>query len=121
MLQLNKKLNRISGGTIATGSIIVYKIGTEELTEQTTIIFNIYSTIEKLQAGKPLPTVDIEELIKDGKAMNGGKYTPSDDVLSDLPVNPKLVNVTDEIAKRFLEEGFFGANSITKLGTELPK
>lgn len=121
MLQLNKALNRISGGTISTGSIITYKLGTEELTEETTIIFNIFDDAEKVSTGKPFPTVDIEELIKDGKPVNGGKYTPSDDVLNDLPENPKLVDVTDEIAKRFLEEAFFGANTITKIGSTLPE
>ncbi len=121
MLQLNKELNRISGGVISTGSIITYKLATEELSEQTTIIFNIFDDAAKVVEGKPFPTVDIEQLIKDGKPVNGGKYTPSDDVLSGLPENPKLVDVTDEIAKRFLEEAFFGANTITKLGATLPE
>jgi len=121
MLQLNKKLNRISGGEISTGSIITYEIKTEELTEQITIIFNIYDNIEKLQAGKPFPTVDVEELVKGGKAVNGGKYTPSKDVLNNLPENPKLVNITDKIVKSFLEEAFFGANTITELGADLPE
>ena len=120
MLQLNKELNRISGGVISTGSIITYKIGTEELTEETTIIFNVFDDAAKVIEGKPIPPIDIEECIKDEKPVNGGKYTPSDDVLNDLPVGAKLVNVTDRVAKKFLEDAFFGPNTITELGATLP-
>jgi len=120
MLKLNKELERISGGTIPSGSIIIYKIVTTELTEEVTIMFNIFGDKQKLQEGKPLPNNDIVQLIIEGTPVSGGKYTPSSDVLEDLPENPKLVNVTDEIVKTFLEEAFFGPNCITKLGTELP-
>lgn len=122
MLKLNKELNRLSGGTIPTNSIIVYKMSTEPFTQATTIVFDIYANIDALKTGKPaMPHVDIAELVKDGKAVNGGKYTPSDDILASLPENPKLVDVTDEIAKRFVEDGFFGANTITKIGSEIPE
>lgn len=119
MLRTLSPLNRVSGGVIPTGAIITYQITTIPKTKKIGITYQVYYDTDAFVSNKPeVPIKDIVEFKKGENQVRGGEMEINDSMLND--VNPiTFVNITDSIAKAFLEINFPGLFTLEILGDTL--